>query len=74
MVVNAFDGAIHFLDAETGEPILPKFQTGDLAKGSVTIDPDGFPLVYAGSRDQYRDPRPERPLSPPAGPSWLSYG
>lgn len=53
VVVGAFDGAIHFLDADTGEPILPKFQTGDLAKGSVTVDPDGFPLVYAGSRDQY---------------------
>ncbi len=53
VVVGAFDGAIHFLDAETGEPILPKFQTGDLAKGSVTVDPDGYPLVYAGSRDQY---------------------
>lgn len=53
LVVGAFDGGIHFLDAETGEPVLPTFQTGDLAKGSVTIDPDGYPLVYAGSRDQY---------------------
>jgi outer membrane protein assembly factor BamB len=53
VVVGAFDGAVHFLDAETGEPILPKFQTGDLAKGSVTVDPDGFPLVYAGSRDSH---------------------
>ena len=25
--------------------------TGDLAKGTVTIDPDGYPLVYGGSRD-----------------------
>jgi outer membrane protein assembly factor BamB len=53
VVVGAFDGAIHFLDGDTGEPILPKFQTGDLAKGSVTVDPDGYPLVYAGSRDSY---------------------
>jgi len=54
-VFGALDGAIHFLDAETGEPILPSFQTDDIIKGSVTIDPDGFPLVYSGSRDnQYR--------------------
>ena len=25
--------------------------TGDLAKGSATSDPDGYPLYYAGSRD-----------------------
>ncbi|MEX2654451.1 MAG: PQQ-binding-like beta-propeller repeat protein, partial [Acidimicrobiia bacterium] len=25
--------------------------TGDIIKGSVTIDPDGFPLLYTGSRD-----------------------
>lgn len=53
VVFGAYDAAIHFLDAATGEPILPKFQTGDLIKGSVTVDPDGFPLVYSGSRDDY---------------------
>lgn len=53
VVVGAYDAALHFLDAATGEPILPKFQTGDIIKGSVTIDPDGFPLAYIGSRDDY---------------------
>jgi len=54
-VFGALDGAVHFLDAETGTPLLPKFQTDDIIKGSVTIDPDGFPLVYTGSRDnKYR--------------------
>jgi outer membrane protein assembly factor BamB len=51
VVFGAYDAAVHFLDAATGEPILPAFQTGDLIKGSVTVDPDGFPLVYFGSRD-----------------------
>ena len=42
----------HFLDGRTGEPIAtPYCDTGDLAKGSATSDPDGFPLYYAGSRD-----------------------
>ena len=51
VIFGAYDGAVHFLDAETGEQLLPSFQTGDLIKGSVTVDPDGYPLVYFGSRD-----------------------
>jgi hypothetical protein len=55
VVFGAYDGAVHFVDGDTGERILPSFPTGDLIKGSVTIDPDGFPLVYTGSRDdEYR--------------------
>ncbi len=53
VVFGAYDRAIHFLDADTGDRILPDFPTGDIIKGSVTIDPDGFPLVYSGSRDNY---------------------
>ncbi len=52
-IFGALDGAVHFLDAETGEPLLEKFQTNDIIKGSVTVDPDGFPLVYSGSRDNF---------------------
>jgi outer membrane protein assembly factor BamB len=51
VVFGGYDGAVHFLDAATGQRRLPPFQTGDLIKGSVTVDPDGFPLVYFGSRD-----------------------
>jgi hypothetical protein len=53
IVFGAYDKAVHFLDASTGERIIPDFPTGDIIKGSVTIDPDGFPLVYTGSRDNY---------------------
>ena len=48
---NAYDGAYHFLDGLTGMPVREKLQTGDLAKGSASSDPDGYPLYYAGSRD-----------------------
>ncbi|MFN0025614.1 MAG: PQQ-binding-like beta-propeller repeat protein [Acidimicrobiales bacterium] len=50
---GAFDGAVHLLDAETGRALLEPFPTGDLIKGSVTVDPDGYPLLYVGSRDSH---------------------
>ncbi len=55
LAVGAYDRKLHFLDADSGVPLLPPFATGDIIKGSVTVDPDGFPLVYSGSRDdEYR--------------------
>ena len=51
LVFGAYDRAVHFIDAYTGERLLSDFPTGDIIKGSVTVDPDGYPLVYTGSRD-----------------------
>jgi outer membrane protein assembly factor BamB len=51
VVFGAYDRHVHFVDYETGEDIIPPFPTGDIIKGSVTVDPDGYPLVYSGSRD-----------------------
>lgn len=51
VVFGAYDKQIHFLDAETGERTRPEFDMGDIVKGTVTLDPDGYPLLYAGSRD-----------------------
>ena len=48
---GAYDRRYHFVDGVTGEQVRPPLVTGDLAKGSATSDPDGFPLYYAGSRD-----------------------
>jgi outer membrane protein assembly factor BamB len=50
---GAYDYHYHFLDGLTGEHVHPDFITGDLAKGSATSDPDGFPLYYGGSRDNF---------------------
>jgi hypothetical protein len=50
---GAYDWAVHWLDYDNGRPLLPPFHTGDIIKGSVTVDPDGFPLLYTGSRDDY---------------------
>src|SRR3546814_14367677 len=52
-IFGGYDGHIHFMDASTGERILPDVVTDDIIKGTPTIDPDGFPLVYPGSRDNY---------------------
>ncbi len=55
VIFNSYDKSVHFVDAATGEPTRPPFRTGDIVKGSVALDPDGFPLLYFGSRDnKYR--------------------
>ena len=53
VIAGTYTPGVHFLDAATGQQILPEFVVGDLVKGSVTVDPDGYPLVYFGSRDDY---------------------
>lgn len=50
VIFGAFDKRVHFLDAATGERTRPDFFVGDIVKGSVVLDPDGFPLLYVGSR------------------------
>lgn len=51
LIFGAYDKQIHFLDADSGATLRPPFDMGDIIKGTVTLDPDGFPLLYAGSRD-----------------------
>ena len=51
VVFGAYDYKIHFLDAETGEKLLPDFKGGDIFKGTAVVDPDGYPLIYMGCRD-----------------------
>jgi hypothetical protein len=48
---GAYDDHYHFLNGLTGQPMRQDLVTGDLAKGSATSDADGYPLYYAGSRD-----------------------
>jgi len=53
VIVGTYDRSIHFLDGATGRERRPPFVTGDIIKGSVTLDPDGYPLLYSGSRDNF---------------------
>ena len=50
---GAYDRNVHVLDAVTGVPRMAPFPTGDLIKGTLTVDPDGHPLIYVGSRDNF---------------------
>lgn len=53
IIVGAYDKCVHFINLETGKPTRKRFCTKDIIKGSVVLDPDGFPLLYFGSRDNY---------------------
>ncbi len=53
VIVGAYDGAVHFVDAATGAPTRSPFWTGFMVKGTESLDPDGYPLLYVGSRDGY---------------------
>ncbi len=53
LIFGSYDKAVHFVDAHTGTPTRTPFVTGDIVKGSVALDPDGFPLLYFGSRDNH---------------------
>jgi len=48
---GGYDRNVNFLDPVTGAAVYPAYATNDIIKGSITIDPDGYPLLYTGSRD-----------------------
>jgi outer membrane protein assembly factor BamB len=50
---GAYNGAVHVVNGKTGRDVKAPFPTGDIIKGTVTSDPDGYPLLYSGSRDNF---------------------
>lgn len=48
VIYPTLDGNIYFLDLETGEPTRDKIEVGFTFKGSATVDPRGYPLLFAG--------------------------
>jgi len=50
VVVGALDGRVHFADARTGERSRPPLRVPipNPIKGTVSIDPRGYPLLYVG--------------------------
>ena len=49
------DGNIYFLDLETGEQTRDTLIMNVPFKGTGSIDPRGYPLLYCGSGDQYEN-------------------
>lgn len=48
VIYGGLDSYIHFYDLETGEETRDKIKISSAIKGSVTIDPRGYPLLYVG--------------------------
>lgn len=48
VIYATLDGKIYFFDLEDGEPTREPIKIGAPIKGSVTIDPRGYPLLYVG--------------------------
>lgn len=48
IIYATLDGKIYFLDLDDGKPTRPPINVGSAHKGSVTVDPRGYPLLYAG--------------------------
>jgi len=48
VIQASLDGKVYFLDLETGEPTRPPLDIQNPIKGSVSIDPRGYPLLYVG--------------------------
>ncbi len=53
LAFGGYDRNVNFLDPATGATVYPPYATDDIIKGTITIDPDGFPLLYTGSRDNF---------------------
>jgi outer membrane protein assembly factor BamB len=48
VIQGSLDGHVYFLDLQTGQQTRPPLDTGNPIKGSVSLDPRGFPLLFVG--------------------------
>ena len=48
VIYGTLDGRIYFFDMADGKPTRPSINLGAPIKGSVTVDPRGYPLLYVG--------------------------
>jgi len=48
VIYATLDGKIYFLDLDDGKATRPPIDVGYPHKGSVAVDPRGYPLLYAG--------------------------
>lgn len=55
VIYPTMDGKVHFLELKTGEPTRDDLDIGMPFKGTGSLDPRGYPILYLGSGDQYDD-------------------
>jgi outer membrane protein assembly factor BamB len=48
IIQTSMNGNIYFLDLETGKSTRPVIKTGFPIKGTPSIDPGGYPILYTG--------------------------
>ena len=48
VIYASLDGNVYFFDLETGENTRDSINTGNPIKGSISIDPRGYPILYVG--------------------------
>ncbi len=48
VIQGSLDGSVYFLDLYTGRPTRRPLSTGNPIKGSVSLDPRGYPLLFVG--------------------------
>ena len=48
VIQGSLDGSVHFLDLATGRRTRAPLRTGNPIKGSVSLDPRGYPLLFVG--------------------------
>jgi outer membrane protein assembly factor BamB len=48
VIFGSLDGNIYFLDLDSGKPSRPAINIKNPIKGSVSVDPRGYPLLYCG--------------------------
>ena len=48
VIQGSLDGNVHFIDLATGLRSRPLLHTGNPIKGSVSLDPRGYPLLFVG--------------------------
>lgn len=60
VIYATLDGHIYFYDLETGEYTRDPLDLGMAFKGSGSLDPRGYPLMYVGSGDSTREGKKPR--------------
>jgi len=56
VIQGSLDGHVYFIDLYTGKKTRPPLFTGNPIKGSVSLDPRGYPLLFVGQGIPWKAP------------------